>query len=103
MNRRWRHQGFSTQTHRFVGVMVFLEMHRRILGKEFGKIPKALSEDAFSMAGYCLDAHEEMPAGSTEFHSFGPGRDDWLAQATTVKRDECTEWSKQATWRGSNS
>ena len=86
MSRRYAHQPMNTQSHHQIGLLIFLETHRRILGGEFGRIPGPLKDDAFSMGGYCLDAHEIMPAGSTEFYSVGPGDDEWLACPTTFDR-----------------
>jgi hypothetical protein len=86
MNNRFAHQPMSTQSHGNVGVKVFIETHRRVLGGEFGRIPIELSDDAFSMSGYCIDAHEIMPAGSTEFHRFGPDADEWVARPVVVAR-----------------
>lgn len=86
--RRLRHQPMSTlyrPSH--VGVLVFMEYHRRILKGEFGEIPKPISDDAFNMGGYCLDAPELMPAGSTEFYQFGPEKDDWIAEPTSIERE----------------
>lgn len=88
MSRRFAHQPMSLQTHGHIGMLVFVETHRRVLGGKFGRISEPLSEDAFSMGGYCIDAPETLPAGSTEFHSFGPGADEWIASPTTVARDE---------------
>lgn len=81
------HQPMSMQSHHSLGVLVFLETHRRLLHGEFGRIPEPLKDDAFSMGSYCLDAHELLPAGSTEFYSFGPGKDDWLPAPTTLLRN----------------
>ena len=88
MSRRYAHQPIRLQTHFNVGVLVRLEMQRRVLGNKFGSIPEPLSADAFSMSGYCLDAHDIIPAGSTEYHSFGQDRDDWIASPTTIERGE---------------
>lgn len=85
MNRH-AHQSMSVQSHFHVGVLCFMETHRRILGGKFGRIPEPLKEDAFSAGGYCLDAHDVLPAGSTEFISFGPGPDEWGASPTTINR-----------------
>lgn len=84
--RRPMHAPSSVQSHHHVGVLAFLEAHRRILGNAFGRIPEPISIDAFSAAGYCLDAHDTMPAGSTERDEFGPGRDDWVAVQTIIER-----------------
>ncbi len=89
MSRRHMHQPMSVQSHMHVGVLVRLEVQRRLLGGAlFGRIPKPLSDDAFSASGYCLDAHDTMPAGSTEYTCFGPGADDWIPAATTVERGD---------------
>ena len=83
---RDQHQPMSTQSHIAVGMLYRLEMQRRILGNKFGAIPKPLSDDCFNMSGYCLDAHELLPAGSTRFHRFGPEEEDWIAEPTTSER-----------------
>lgn len=85
-NRRAMHAPTRLQSHYHVGVLCFVEMHRRILGGRFGRIPAPLQDDAFSMGGYCIDAHELVPAGSTEFHCFGPEPDDWIPSPTTIER-----------------
>lgn len=77
----------STQSHSFVGVLVFMETHRRVLGGLFGRIPSHLKDDAFGMGGYCLDAHPVLPAGSVEYLKFGPGDDEWHWSPTTVDRE----------------
>ena len=59
--------------HHHVGMLVFLELHRRILGGKFGRIPSPLRDDAFSMGGYCLDAPELMPAGGCFYDDCGEG------------------------------
>lgn len=76
----------SVQSHYHVGLLCFVETHRRVLGGKFGRIPAPLQEDAFSMRGYCLDAHELIPAGSVKFDSFGPGDDDWIWSPTHIER-----------------
>lgn len=87
MSNRAMYQPFSTQSHFHIGVLVFMEFHRRILGGKFGSIPEPIKDDAFNMGGYCLDAHETLPAGSMEFISFGPEEDDWNWSPTTVERE----------------
>jgi hypothetical protein len=84
--RRAMYGPSSIQTHHQVGVLVFVETHRRILGGNFGRIPEALKEDAFSMGGYCLDAHDIIPAGSVAYESFGPEPDDWIWAPTHIER-----------------
>jgi hypothetical protein len=86
MSNRAMYTPASTQSRLGVGVLVFLEMHRRVLGGKFGSIPAPIRDDAFSMSGYCLDAHELMPAGSMRFHRFGPEPDDWIWESTKVER-----------------
>lgn len=46
--------------------MAFLiTFHRQVFGKDsHGRLPSALSEDAWCEPGYCLDASEQIPAGS---------------------------------------
>ena len=86
--RRAMDQPSSTQSHLGLGVLVFVETHRRVFGLQFGPLPRPLRDDAFSMSGYCLDAHDTLPAGSVEYSSFGPGEDDWIWVPTTVDREE---------------
>ena len=86
--RRVLYTPTNLQSHHGVGVLVFIETHRRILKGRFGRIPVALKDDAFSMGGYCLDAHELLPAGSVKFESFGPGKDEWIWSPTTTQRED---------------
>jgi hypothetical protein len=69
---------------RLVGVMVFMEIHRRILGGQFGKIPAHLKDDAFDQRGYCIDAPDEMPAGGCAW--FQCDAEDGLPVQITVER-----------------
>lgn len=55
-----------------LGVLIFMETHRRILGGKFGAIPKPVKEWAFAEGGYCLDAPEQLPAGASEFMDLDP-------------------------------
>jgi hypothetical protein len=73
VSNRAFHTPSRVQSHYGIGLLCFTEYHRRILGGEFGRIPKPIQEDAFSQGGYCIDAHDLLPAGSMQFHSFGPG------------------------------
>ena len=86
MSRRFAHQPMTTQSHHRIGLLVFMEMHRRILGGKFGHIPEPLKDDSFSAGGYCIDAYDIMPAGSMEFFAIGPGDDEWLPMPTTLDR-----------------
>lgn len=85
-SRRGQHTPSRMQSNYWVGMLVFIEVHRRIHGSQFGTVPKPLRDDAFCQGGYCLDAPELLPAGSTLFESFGPGVDDWAAVPTSVER-----------------
>lgn len=85
MSNRWKYQTGCVQTHYFVGLQVRLELQHRLVGG-FGTVPKPLSDDAFNMGGYCLDAHEVLPAGSVQFHRFGPDEDDWIFEPTICMR-----------------
>lgn len=53
-----------------VGMLVFVELHRRYFGGKFGRMPDALSSDAFSMSGYCLDAPGAMPGGGLRYDEY---------------------------------
>ena len=86
--RRWMHKNPSNVGgHHFVGVLMFMETHRRILNGEFGTIPAPIKDDAFSMGGYCLDAPETMPAGSMVYERFGPGPEEWMISQSTTSRE----------------
>lgn len=84
--RRILYAPMSCQDHLDVGMQVFLETHRRVFGNNFGKLPKPLRDDAFSMGGYCLDAPTLMPCGSMVSEKFGPEDDDWIWVPTTEER-----------------
>lgn len=66
---------------RIVGLRVFMEFHKRIPSKEIGKMPASIKDDAFSMAGYCLDAPDEIPAGSCFADELNPEDFDGLGVA----------------------
>lgn len=70
-----------------VGLLVFLETHRRVFGNAFGRLPEYLSQDAFDMRGYCIDATDIVLCGSMVFDKFGPAPDDWLAMPSMVERE----------------
>lgn len=78
----------SAQSHSRVGMLVMLETHRRVFKGQFGALPRPLSDDAFSMGGYCLDAFDELPAGSMQYSRFGSDEDDWLWEPTMINREE---------------
>jgi hypothetical protein len=87
--RREMYAPSSLQSHGQVGVLCFLELHRRIHGRNFGRVPSHLSDDAFAAAGHCLDAHELLPAGSVESKSFqGADEVEWIWLPTTIKRSK---------------
>lgn len=82
-HRRARHQVSGVDPMRTqIGMMIFLETHRRILGGQFGRIPDRLSKWAFAEGGYCLDAPELLPAGGCEFMDLDP----------TGMEDQCDEF-----------
>lgn len=62
----------QTEFRRFVGVLIFIELHRRLLGGQFGSIPKPLSEYAFAEGAYSLDAPEVLPAGGSRWMDVDP-------------------------------
>lgn len=76
----------------FIGVLIFMETHRRLLHGEFGSIPRQLREWAFAEGGYCLDAPELLPAGGCEWIGAGPppegeSEEDWgIPSQITVQR-----------------
>lgn len=75
----------------FIGVRVFVELHCRILGGKFGSIPRCLSDDAFSMTGYCIDAPELIPAGGCYYDEFAPPDEDgpcWVVSQFTTNRED---------------
>jgi hypothetical protein len=55
-----------TRSH--LGILFFIETHRRILKGEFGRIPRHLSDAATAEGGYCVDAPESLPAGACYYH-----------------------------------
>lgn len=62
-----------------LGILFFMEFHRRILGGQFGRIPTPIKDWAFAEGGYCLDAPDTLPAGGCEFFSLDPtGMEDML-------------------------
>lgn len=88
MKNRAIYQPSSTQSHFHIGVLVFMEFHRRILGGKFGSIPEPIKDDAFNMGGYCLDAHETIPAGSMVYERFGPRPEEWMISQSTTSREQ---------------
>lgn len=75
----------SVSGHSFVGILIFMEYHRRILKGEFGSIPEAIKIDSFAQGGYCIDAPEIMPAGSCE--SMQIDEEMWGVDQTHVYRE----------------
>jgi hypothetical protein len=63
---------YTAQDTRALGILIFMEAHRRILHGEFGSIPKPIKEWAFAEGGYCLDAPDNLPAGACEFYELDP-------------------------------
>ena len=81
---------FAANFNNVVGLLVFMEMHHRILGGKFGRIPKPISEDAFSMSGYCIDAPHFIPAGSCYYDEIGPPDEDgpqWIVSQSVLARE----------------
>lgn len=78
--------------HGAVGMLVFMETHRRVLGGQLGKIPEPLKIDAFSMSGYCLDAPNDIPAGGMAWECLDLGEgfdpDDAVSVQLTVRREQ---------------
>lgn len=74
MSQREQYQpGHHTdQDTRTLGIMIFMEVHRRILHGQFGVIPKPIKDWAFAEGGYCLDAPDNLPAGACEFYELDP-------------------------------
>jgi len=69
----------TQQDIRTLGILFFMETHRRILGGRFGSIPAPLKVWAFAEGGYCLDAPDMLPAGGSEFFALDPtGMEDSL-------------------------
>ena len=71
------------QTHMHLGAILMSNLYQRCFNPG-----KALSRDAWDMWGYCIDAYEELPAGSMEYYEFGPEADDWCWAATTCMRED---------------
>lgn len=86
MDRRILYTPMSCQSNHFVGIHVFMETHRRVFGNNFGTLPKPISDDAFSMGGYCLDAPSHLPCGSMVCERLGAGEDEWIWMPTTEER-----------------
>jgi len=79
--RRAAHQPghYTSPDTRTLGVLFFMEFHRRILGGRFGRIPTPIKDWAFAEGGYCLDAPDILPAGGCEFFDLDPtGMEDHL-------------------------
>lgn len=62
----------TDQDTRALGILFFMETHRRILGGKFGSIPKPITDWAFAEGGYCIDAPDNLPAGASEFFALDP-------------------------------
>lgn len=78
------------QHHSAIGLLVFMETHRRILGGKFGRIPKPLSDDAFSMGGYCIDAPDLIPGGGCYYDEFAPPDEEgqnWVVSQFIAQRE----------------
>jgi hypothetical protein len=82
--RRPIHRPLRIQSHWHVGALVFMELHTRLHGNQFGLVPKPLRDDAFSAAGYCLDAHDALPAGSMLYEEAAQG--EGSPMPTTIER-----------------
>lgn len=62
----------QTESRNFIGVLIFMELHRRILGGQFGSIPKPIRDYAFAEGAYCIDAPEVLPAGGSRWMDVDP-------------------------------
>lgn len=80
--------GLSPVTHQreFIGILVFMELHNRIHKGKFGKVPRALSDDAFKIGGYCIDAPDSLPAGGMV--SMQLDETTWCPTQITSEREE---------------
>lgn len=63
---------------------LMMNMYDRIGSKD--PAAKRLVRLAWDDAGYCLDAPEELPAGSTERYEVGLEPDAWVPSATQIDR-----------------
>ncbi len=63
---------YTAQDTRTLGIFIFMEAHRRLLGGKFGAIPKPIKEWAFAEGGYCIDAPDSLPAGACKFFDLDP-------------------------------
>ncbi len=79
---QYQARGFTDPDTRIIGILIFMELHRRILHGEFGAIPEPIKDWAFTEGGYCLDAPDNLPAGACEFYDLDP----------TDMEDELDEW-----------
>jgi len=74
----------QTCTYNTVGLFVFMELHKRVFGSRFGKMPAALKDDAFGMRGYCIDAPDTLPAGSCISEQITA--DEWCPTQSEIPR-----------------
>ena len=58
--------------HHWLGLMIFVEAHQRLLRGEFGSIPTPLEVWAFAEGGYCIDAPQSLPAGACFYADISP-------------------------------
>ena len=54
-----------TRSH--LGVLIFMEYHRRFLKGKFGSLPAAIRASVFVDGGYCIDAPDHLPAGACHY------------------------------------
>ena len=74
----------------WLGPLLFIEMHKRIMGNEFGRMPVPIKEDSFSQSGYCIDAPDRMPAGGCYFFDI----DDGEGLPCQIEIDRGADWRK---------
>ena len=76
--------------HHWLGLMIFMEAHRRLLHGQFGRIPEPVTVWAWAEGGYCIDAPMTLPAGGCFYLDLQPFREDepnGLPEQLTVERE----------------
>lgn len=74
-----------------IRTITMVEMWRRLkpLGMGTEEIAE-LAQASSVAAAYCLDAPDDIPAGSVVFSTFGLGPCDWWPEPTFIHREDLT-------------
>lgn len=83
----WARVMSITSTPMNIGLLVFIELHRRIHGGEFGSVPAPLRDDAWSQGGYCIDAGNVIPGGASRWCDIGD--DTGFPEQIFIEREVC--------------